>query len=134
MITYDDKARVEAGSVTWNPSSIIPWNDPLGTYEAYIKPSLASELKFHFIIGDRGNIYDVCAHVDPFACTNWYWKFRVRVLKNFELRCEHSLGTSIVAPNIPDMPDIVDRTRKGLEDVFRRKIIAETIQPEDFYE
>ena len=115
-------------------NSLNPWGNPEETYGVYINPSLASKLKFRFIIGDRGNIYDICAYVDPFACTKWYWKLRVRVLKNFELHCEHSLGTSIITPNMPNMPDIVGMTERGLKDALRRKIIAETIQPEDFYE
>ena len=96
---------------------------------------LAGELKFRFIIGDRGNIYDVRAYINLYACTNWYWEFKIHILKNFKLQlnCGHHLRIPI-PPNMPNTVDVHDVVERTLEDVFRRKIITETIQPEDFYE
>ena len=112
--------------------SLNPWGIPEGICEAP-ESSLANELKFRFIIGDRGNIYDVRACIDPFACTSWYWEFRVHILKNFKLQlhCEHYLRIPIAVPSMLDMVGIAERY---LKDAFIRKIITETIQPEDFYE
>ena len=109
-------------------SSLTPCGISEETYKAF-----ANALKFRFIIGDRGNIYDVRAYMDLFGCTNWYWEFKVHILKNFKLQlnCEHRLRVPIPTSI---SPDIVGMTERYLKDVFRRKVIIETIQPEDFYE
>lgn len=105
------------------------WGISEETYKA-----LMSALKFRFIIGDRGNIYDVRAYVNKFGCTSWYWEFKVHILKNFKLQLhyEHCLRIPVFTPISPDI--VVGMTERYLEDTFRSKIMIETIQPEDFYE
>lgn len=133
MIMYDDKAHVEVGSVTWNPSKVIPWNDPSETYGIHANPALANELKFNFIIGDRGNIYDIRVAIDVLNCGYGYWGFRVHFLKNFQLQLHHSRILRVLIPDFR-FPGIVSQTKGQIEYIIRKYIIAETIQPEDFYE
>lgn len=126
-----DNVRVESGTVTWDLSSVIPWNDPSETYGVHANPTLAEELRFKFIVGDRGELYGVKVSIDPFISGRGYWSFRVHIYKNIQPWVSHSSVLRIPIPNYHS--NVINSTERYIKDTIRKSIMGEAVQPIDFY-
>ena len=131
MVMYDDKDHVEVGTVTWDLSRVIPWNDPSETYGIHANPTLAEELRFKFRVGDRGELYSVKVDIDPFISGRGYWSFRVYIYKNLQLQVSHRDILRIPTPNYHS--NVIDSTERCIKNIIRKSIIGEAAQPADFY-
>ena len=128
-----DDVRVESGTVTWDSSKVIPWDEPAMTYGFHANPALAEQLKFKFIMGDRGAVYEILTVVDVLACGYGYWGFQVYIFKNFKPNYSRILRIPISDfPNF-DTSNLVRDTREHIKYIIKKEIMAEAIQPIDFY-
>lgn len=128
----DDDVRVESGIATWDPSKVIPWNDPSETYGIHANPVLAEQLKFKFTMGDRGAVYEIRNAPNVLACGYGYWGFQVYIFKNFRLDVNYSRTLRISIPYF-DASNLVRDTREYIKYIIKKEIMAGAVQPGDFY-
>ena len=130
--THNDEDHVEVGTITWDPSKVIPWNDPSEIYGFHANPALVEQLKFKFVMGDRGAVYEIQNAPNVLACGYGYWGFQVYIFKNFRLDVNYSRILRIPIPDF-DTSNLVRDTREYIKYIIKKEITAGAVQPIDFY-